>query len=248
MEGPASDHSLDGPDTNTADHAVPSAPRSVRRFGTADFLIPALIGIVTLSAAFLAWRSVVHGEKATAEYRNAVLLRDKQETNLVRVALDINRGTEDVASISADLDLATRLNAQATLLEVDDPRRVKMETRAADLQREAAQRRLQIPFDDTYLQQDKNGGYVLQQEALQLDLENYYAGLFPPEPDEAAALAAKARAAGEDLTELIIALALAGLIATIAHVIPQRRLKVALVSTSACIWILVTTVAAVGSG
>jgi hypothetical protein len=224
--------------------------RLLGRIGSTDFLIPALIGILTLSAAFLAWRSVVHGEKATAEYRNAVLERDREETVLVRAVLDVNSGAADVAVASADIDLAQRLEARAGSLGSDDSRSAPLLEQAASLRREATERYKQLLYsiDPTYLSVDANSGLTLAADALQLDRETAYAGLFPPEPDEAAAVASSARESGEDLTKLIIALAFAGLVATIAHVVPDKRLKIGLASVGACIWIAVTTVAIVAGG
>ncbi|MGI8685141.1 MAG: hypothetical protein ACR2MO_08665 [Acidimicrobiales bacterium] len=192
-----------------------------------DFLVPALLGVLSLAVVFLASQSLAKGGDAASADRQYGLGREQQEIEWARAEGDVQAAAVDFASLTEELDLAARLERTVAALPPGDPRADHLRAERAELRQVAGIRLLRSRAAD-YVTFDAIGRPALDEKALRKGLRAHYEGFFAPRPELSVQAAGDARDRTERLAILTLALAAAGLVTTVAHVSRVRRRKAVL--------------------
>jgi hypothetical protein len=172
-----------------------------------------------------------------------MLERVREENVLARAAVDTGAYLDGVALAAVELDVARELEARAGSLSPGDPQREVLDSEAAELRRVGTERLA----GNGYGVVDGNAPAV-DEEDLRTSLVRYYEGLVPPRPEPLADATADERESSARLARLVLGLAIAGVVATVAHVTRHRVAKLIVASCAGAVWVGVLVVAATGMG
>jgi hypothetical protein len=219
--GPIADRSLQATSGSWRQH--------VRHFASLDFVVPALIGMISLTGALLAWQIVLHTDRAAEADRRLALERSLETNALVGVEIDVRGHLDRDALMLVEQTLATSLEESAGTDDGAVDGQLRAEAR--ELRRVAAERlnrRNQVVDGYNQLMEDEN--------ALRAGLLAQYEGLIPPSPNAFRATADDERDTSTRSAALVIVLAIAGLIGTLAHITRTKAPKVALTIGCSMLW------------
>jgi hypothetical protein len=207
------------------------------------FLVPALIGTISFTAAILAWQALGHSDRASGADLQFLFERDRQENARARAEIDFGLYVSAYGAASTELAIADRLDAEAAAHGADDPRAASLRVQAADFRRAGLTRAhfLGYPLGD-------DGRLVFDEEDVRGSLVRRYEGQVTPTPQGFARVSSDERASSERLAEHVTGLAGAGVVATAAHVSRTRRRKAMLTAVAAAGWVGILVFAIAGIG
>ena len=219
--------------------------RFVKREVDLKFVIAVMIGVVSVTGAFMTWRSSILGEKATDKDRQAlaetVQVQQDDAANEVSVQDELVRFSQ----FAADQRNADLLEEQAGQTgDPDEARRLRDE--AEELRREAdllAQVTTSpLGFLD-YTTTDETGSLTFDEEALRDDLTEGSARESQIDPDQTTADAVDLRNRSQRMVGFIISLVAAVVLLTFAQLIGERTIRLAFLGTASAVWIISTVLA-----
>jgi hypothetical protein len=226
--------------------------RRMARLSRVDvkLVIAVLIGLVSVTGAFITWKSSQLGEKATDQDRLAIAETVLQEQNNADVENQLRDEQQAFVQFKQDLTNANLLETEA-----DDLAKTGLNAEAAQARdeaavlREVANNRASLTFDTSYVNFDEDSGVPTdfriedRRQDLRNDPSNEAAKV---DPDRTAALAADYRRRTQRLEGWTIALVLAVVLLTLATITRNARARPWLASVAVVIYVLSTGIALIG--
>jgi hypothetical protein len=226
--------------------------RRLARLARVDvkLVIAVLIGLVSVTGAFITWKSSQLGEKATDQDRLAIAETVLQEQNNADVENQLRDEQQAFVQFKSDLTNARLLDTEA-----DDLAKTGLNAEAAQARdeaavlREVANNRASLTFDQSYVDFDEDTGVPTEfrtddrRQDLRNDPSNEAAKV---DPDRTAEQAADYRRRTQRLEGWTIALVLAVVLLTLATITRNVRARPWLASVAVVIYIASTSIALIG--
>jgi hypothetical protein len=237
------------------DAVVPSwegvRERRVARLQRIDqkLVIAVLIGLVSVTGAFITWKSSQFGEKATDQDRQAIAETVLQEQNNANVETQLRDEEQAFAQYKEDLTNAQLLEAQADQLDGIGLTAEAAQARdEAGVQREIASNLASLTFSTAYVRFDDESGlpveFLLDQRRADLRRNDDQASKVNPEQTKAQAVDYRQRS--QRLEGWTIALVFAVVLLTIATITRSARSRPWIASAAVVIYVVATSIALIG--
>lgn len=218
-----------------------AAPPTRRRLPAieAKVVIVALIGVVSVSGALLTWQAALLGEEATDRDRQSLAETVNTEQVAARINARVETELQAFAQFKQDLVLAAGLASTADRLTDqgrDDEAADAAE--AANVRREVADNLALLTFPLDYVDGDQDTGEVAFDERRRRDdLVRAESAELRVDPDVTAAEADERRDESQRLVGLIIPLALAVFVLTLAQLMRSARLRPLVAGVGVVVWL-----------
>ncbi|MEY2422322.1 MAG: hypothetical protein QOI95_2389 [Acidimicrobiaceae bacterium] len=215
----------------------------------AKLVIAVLIGLVSVTGAFITWKSSQLGEKATDRDRQAIAETVLQEQSNANIETQLRDEQQAFVQYKENLTNARLLDAQADRLAADGLTAEAAQARdEAAVQREVANSLASFTLDTTYVTFDDTTGVptdfrVDQRRGDLRSLDDQAAKL---NPDRTAAQAVDYRRRTQRLEGWTIALVLAVLLLTIATITRNARARPWIASAAVVIYVASASIALLG--
>jgi hypothetical protein len=237
------------------DAVVPSwegvRERRFERFMRRDakLVIAVLIGLMSVTGAFITWKSSQLGERATDQDRLAIAETVLQEQSRAQVESQLRDEQQAFVQFKEDLTNARLLETEAESLAASGlPAEAAQARDEAAVLREVANNRASLTFDQSYVEFDEETGVPTEFKTDQRreDLRNLDDQAAKLSPDRTAAQAAEYRRRTQRLEGWTIALVLAVVLLTLATITRSIQARPVLASVAIVIYIVSTSIAFIG--
>ena len=208
-------------------------------------VIAILIGVVSVTVAFLTWQSALLDERALDQDRQAVAETVLQQQNLVNVDTQLRSEQEAFAEYLSALENADQLEVQAQQLDAIDPATAGILRDEAASQRSSADRLASLTFSLDYVETSEGGELEFDLDRRRDDLERQNEAAVRVNPAQAEAEAVELRQRSQRLVGWIIPLVVSILILTIAQIAKRPRARPALVGAAGVVFLATVVIALV---
>jgi hypothetical protein len=216
----------------------------------AKLVIAVLIGLVSVTGAFITWKSSQLGERATDEDRQAIAETVLVEQSNANIETQIRDEQQAFTRFKENLTNARLLEAEADTLAASGLNAEASQARdEATVLREVAGKLASLTFEQSYVEFDEETGDPTEfrtddrRRDLRNDPSNEAAKV---NPDRTAALAVDYRRRTQRLEGWTIALVLAVVLLTLATITRNVRARPLLASVAVVIYVLSTSIALIG--